>query len=47
MSDIGKLWRYEDRLATYCEGLLPVAESAALTSYSRSRTAGGPHGRHG
>ncbi|WP_406253437.1 hypothetical protein OH786_33630 [Streptomyces atratus] len=34
MSDTGKRWRYEDRLATYCEGLLPVAESAALTSYS-------------
>ncbi|MGW1408416.1 hypothetical protein [Streptomyces sp. NPDC002403] len=34
MSDTGKRWRYEERLATYCEGLLPVAESAALTSYS-------------
>ncbi|WP_405720200.1 hypothetical protein [Streptomyces sp. NBC_00046] len=34
MSDTGRQWRYEDRLATYCEGLLPVAESAALTSYS-------------
>ncbi|MFD5500211.1 hypothetical protein ACFWJS_10880 [Streptomyces sp. NPDC127061] len=34
MSDTGKRWRYEDRLATYCEGLIPAAESAALTSYS-------------
>ncbi|MFD7496522.1 hypothetical protein ACFV8T_29750 [Streptomyces sp. NPDC059832] len=34
MSDTGKRWRYEGRLATYCEGLLPVAESAALTAYS-------------
>ncbi|MFG3529875.1 hypothetical protein ACGF8B_24435 [Streptomyces sp. NPDC047917] len=34
MSDTGKRWRYEDRLATYCEGLIPAVESAALTSYS-------------
>jgi hypothetical protein len=33
-SDTGERWRYEDRLATYCEGLLPVAESVALPSYS-------------
>ncbi|MFJ7200195.1 MULTISPECIES: hypothetical protein [unclassified Streptomyces] len=34
MSDTGKRWKYENRLAAYCEGLLPVAESAALTLYS-------------
>ncbi|MEU2129788.1 hypothetical protein [Streptomyces sp. NPDC018352] len=34
VSDTGERWRYENRLATYCEGLLPAAESAALTSYS-------------
>ncbi|MGW2177472.1 hypothetical protein ACWCXX_05110 [Streptomyces sp. NPDC001732] len=50
-SDTGKRWRYEDRLATYCEGLLPVAESAALTSYSTDaglsgdRTGGGDDNR--
>ncbi|MFF3289259.1 hypothetical protein [Streptomyces sp. NPDC003023] len=33
LSDTGKRWRYEDRLATYCQGLIPPEESAAITDY--------------
>ncbi|UUN25491.1 hypothetical protein [Streptomyces sp. FIT100] len=32
-SDTGKRWRYEDRLATYCQGLIPPEESAVITGY--------------
>ncbi|AVH56167.1 MULTISPECIES: hypothetical protein [Streptomyces] len=31
LSDTGKGWRYEDKLATYCDGLIPYEESAAFT----------------
>jgi hypothetical protein len=31
LSDTGKGWRYEDKLATYCDGLIPYNESAAFT----------------
>ncbi|MFF7738653.1 hypothetical protein [Streptomyces sp. NPDC007984] len=31
-SDTGKGWRYKERLATYCDGLLPYDESAVFTS---------------
>lgn len=31
LSDTGRGWRYEDKLATYCDGLIPYEESAALT----------------
>jgi hypothetical protein len=30
-SDTGKRWRYEDKLASYCDGLIPYAESAVFT----------------
>ncbi|MEV2217935.1 hypothetical protein AB0H86_42015 [Streptomyces sp. NPDC050997] len=30
-SDTGKGWRYEDKLASYCDGLIPYAESAVFT----------------
>ncbi|MFG2030374.1 hypothetical protein [Streptomyces sp. NPDC048825] len=32
LSDTGKGWRYEDKLATYCDGLIPYDESAVFTS---------------
>ncbi|MFD7283600.1 hypothetical protein ACFV80_43075 [Streptomyces sp. NPDC059862] len=32
LSDTGKGWRYEDKLATYCDGLIPYEESAVFTS---------------
>ncbi|MEU2286444.1 hypothetical protein ABZ614_31715 [Streptomyces sp. NPDC013178] len=31
ISDTGKGWRYEDKLATYCDGLIPYNESAVFT----------------
>ncbi|WP_077801458.1 hypothetical protein [Streptomyces sp. JHA26] len=31
LSDTGRGWRYEDRLATYCGGLIPYEESAVFT----------------
>ncbi|MFE6754337.1 hypothetical protein ACFVDQ_12105 [Streptomyces sp. NPDC057684] len=31
VSDTGKRWRYEDRLSSYCGGVLPVEETSALT----------------
>lgn len=31
LSDTGKGWRYEDKLATYCDGLIPYEESAVFT----------------
>ncbi|MGW6544936.1 hypothetical protein ACWGBH_19070 [Streptomyces massasporeus] len=31
MSDTGKGWRYKEKLATYCEGLIPYEESAVFT----------------
>lgn len=31
-SDTGKGWRYADRLASYCDGLIPYKESAVFTS---------------
>ncbi|MGW6397097.1 hypothetical protein [Streptomyces sp. NPDC055134] len=31
VSDTGKRWRYEDRLSSYCDGVLPVEETSALT----------------
>ncbi|MFD7816012.1 hypothetical protein ACFV6E_24265 [Streptomyces sp. NPDC059785] len=34
VSDTGKRWRMEDRLASYCDGLLPYEETAALTGLS-------------
>ncbi|MFE5024611.1 hypothetical protein ACFRAO_15060 [Streptomyces sp. NPDC056656] len=34
VSDTGKRWRYEDRLSSYCDGVLPVAETSALTGLS-------------
>ncbi|MER5180199.1 hypothetical protein ABT009_17795 [Streptomyces sp. NPDC002896] len=33
-SDTGKGWRYEDKLATYCDGLIPYNESAVFTDLS-------------
>ncbi|MFC5801713.1 hypothetical protein [Streptomyces formicae] len=36
-SDTGKRWRYEDRLATYCQGLIPSEESAVLTGYDTDK----------
>ncbi|WSQ12183.1 hypothetical protein OG604_32935 [Streptomyces sp. NBC_01231] len=30
-SDTGKRWRYEDTLASYCDGLIPYAESSVFT----------------
>lgn len=45
-SETGKRWRYEDKLASYCAGLIPVAESAVFTGYSTDP--GLPHdGRRG
>lgn len=32
-SDTGKRLRYEDKLASYCQGLIPSKESAVLTDY--------------
>ncbi|MGW0699535.1 hypothetical protein ACWD0A_09420 [Streptomyces sp. NPDC002867] len=32
-SDTGKRWRYEEALASYCEGLIPPEESAVFTDY--------------
>lgn len=34
MSDTGKRWRFEDRLSSYCGGLLPAEQTAALTGLS-------------
>ncbi|MEK8168943.1 hypothetical protein NKH77_01185 [Streptomyces sp. M19] len=31
VSDTGKRWRYDDRLASYCDGLLPSERTRALT----------------
>ncbi|MFJ4280728.1 hypothetical protein [Streptomyces massasporeus] len=31
MSDTGKGWRYKEKLATYCDGLIPYDESAVFT----------------
>ncbi|MBZ9641366.1 hypothetical protein [Streptomyces sp. PSKA30] len=31
VSDTGERWRYEDKLATYCDGLIPYEESADFT----------------
>ncbi|MCG8964755.1 hypothetical protein [Streptomyces sp. CL12-4] len=31
VSDTGRGWRYEDKLATYCGGLIPYEESAVFT----------------
>ncbi|MFK4065557.1 hypothetical protein [Streptomyces sp. NPDC029674] len=31
LSDTGKRWRYEDKLASYCGGVLPYEETVALT----------------
>ncbi|MGW7080752.1 hypothetical protein [Streptomyces sp. NPDC054866] len=36
LSDTGKEWRYEDRLAEYCGGLIPLEESAAFTHFDRA-----------
>ncbi|MEU0111566.1 hypothetical protein ABZ313_40335 [Streptomyces sp. NPDC006251] len=44
MSDTGKGWRYKDRLATYCNGLIPYDESAVFTSLSTE--VGLPHDEH-
>ncbi|GGT20898.1 hypothetical protein GCM10010271_25090 [Streptomyces kurssanovii] len=37
LSDTGKRWRYEDKLATYCQGLVPPEESAVFTDYDTER----------
>ncbi|MFI6082861.1 hypothetical protein ACIBBB_18100 [Streptomyces sp. NPDC051217] len=49
MSDTGKGWRYEERLKTFCEGLIPYEESAGFTGkdgarLSRDYRAGGSEG---
>ncbi|MEU0372678.1 hypothetical protein ABZ070_20885 [Streptomyces sp. NPDC006283] len=44
LSDTGRRWRYEDRLATYCQGLIPSKESAVLTDYDAEK--GLPNDRH-
>ncbi|MEU0200832.1 MULTISPECIES: hypothetical protein [unclassified Streptomyces] len=31
MSDTGKVWRYKDKLAAYCDGLIPYEESTVFT----------------
>lgn len=31
LSDTGKGWRYEDKLATYCDGLIPYEQSVVFT----------------
>lgn len=36
-SDTGKGWRYQYRLASYCDGLIPYHESAALTGLDGDR----------
>ncbi|MFF8845814.1 hypothetical protein ACF08N_24365 [Streptomyces sp. NPDC015127] len=37
LSDTGKRWRYEDALASYCEGLIPPKESAVFTGYDTEK----------
>lgn len=32
-SETGKRWRYEDRLTSYCAGLIPLEESAVFNGY--------------
>ncbi|MEV0780676.1 hypothetical protein ACIBLA_27200 [Streptomyces sp. NPDC050433] len=49
MSDTGKGWRYEERLETFCHGLIPYEESAGFTGkegsrLSRDYRAGGSEG---
>ncbi len=36
LSDTGRDWRYRDRLAGFCQGLVPEAESAAFTGHDQS-----------
>src|SRR5262245_18702697 len=33
LSDTGRDWRYRDKLAGYCQGLIPEAESAVFTDH--------------
>ncbi|MFD0540905.1 hypothetical protein ACFQY7_50900 [Actinomadura luteofluorescens] len=37
LSDTGRDWRYRDRLAGFCQGLVPEAESAVFTGHEESR----------
>ncbi|MCR3740731.1 hypothetical protein BS35_003290 [Actinomadura glauciflava] len=37
LSDTGRDWRYRDRLANFCQGLVPEAESAVFTGHEESR----------
>ncbi|MGW7465786.1 hypothetical protein ACWGJT_14030 [Streptomyces xantholiticus] len=43
-SDTGRRWRYEDKLATYCQGLIPPKESAVFTDYDTDKAL--PHDEH-
>ncbi|MER5257855.1 hypothetical protein [Streptomyces sp. NPDC002855] len=43
LSDTGKRWRYEDRLESYCGGVLPYEETVALTGLSSDPATGLPH----
>ena len=36
LSDTGRDWRYRDKLAGYCQGLIPEAESAVFTDHEPS-----------
>jgi hypothetical protein len=42
-SETAERWRYEDKLATYCAGLIPSEESAVFTGYDAE--VGLPHDR--
>ncbi len=48
LSDTGRRWRYEDKLESYCDGVLPYEETVALTGLPSDPGAGLPHDvRHG
>lgn len=43
LSDTGKRWRYQDRLQSYCGGVLPYEEAVALTGLPSDPATGLPH----
>ncbi|NGO45760.1 hypothetical protein [Streptomyces ureilyticus] len=48
LSDTGRRWRYEDKLESYCGGVLPYEETVAFTGLPSDPDTGLPHDvRHG
>ncbi|MFF1692048.1 hypothetical protein ACFVXC_00195 [Streptomyces sp. NPDC058257] len=43
LSDTGKRWRYEDKLESYCGGVLPYEETVAFTGLPSDPDTGLPH----